>query len=98
MQTKRLLMALLAMGTFGTMAIASAPAGATIVPIDPLDPQICIQQSGSSCAGGDPNLITSPSSFEVFAEGNHNLVAPLLVIVGVYNGSGTPTITYPAGT
>jgi PEP-CTERM motif len=88
---------LAAASLLGTLALASAPAGATVVPIDPLDPQICIQQTGTSCAGGDPNLITSPGSFNVFVEGNHNLQDPLLVIVGVYNGDGTPSLTYPAG-
>jgi hypothetical protein len=79
-------------------AIFATPASATIIP-DLVDPQICIQQSGTSCAGGDPNLITSPSSFNVFVEGNHTLQDPLLVVIAVYNGvGGTPTVTYSGGT
>ena len=98
MRTKRLA-ALIAATILGTLALSSGPAGATVVPIDPLDPQICIQQSGTSCAGGDPNLITNPGSFNIFVEGNHNLQDPLLVIIGVYNGvGGTPSISYPGGT
>jgi hypothetical protein len=82
----------------GALALASAPAGATVIPEDPLDPQIFIQQSGNAPAGGDPNLITSPGSFVIGVAGNHNLQDPLLVIIGVYNGDGTPSLTYPAGT
>jgi hypothetical protein len=97
--TRKRLAALMAVGMLGTFVLSSRPAGATVVPIDPLDPQICIQQSGTSCAGGDPNLITNPGSFNIFVEGNHNLQDPLLVIIGVYNGvGGTPSLSYPGGT
>src|SRR2546429_4810773 len=61
---------------------------------DVIDPQICIQQSGNSCAGGDPNTITNPAAFNVFVEGNHTLQNPLLVVVAEYNGIGIPTISY----
>ena len=62
---------------------------------DVIDPQICIQQSGNSCADGDPNSITNPAAFNVFVEGNHTLQNPLLVVVAEYNGfGGTPTISY----
>ena len=57
--------------------------------------QIFIQQSGSSAAGGDPNIISNTASF-VIGEAAGSAVAqnPLLVIVGVYNGIGTPSISF----
>lgn len=59
-----------------------------------LDPQIFVQQSGSSPATGDPNLITDPDAFNIGVAGSSTLQNPLLVIVGVYNGNGTPTISF----
>lgn len=59
-----------------------------------LDPQIFVQQSGTSPAGGDPNVISNTGSFVVGVAGSHTLQNPLLVIVGVYNGSGTPSISF----
>jgi len=80
--------ALAATSMLGALALVSAPAGAS---------QIFVQQSGNAPAGGDPNVITSPGSFVVGTAGNHDLQDPLLVIIGVYNGDGTPSLTYPAG-
>lgn len=68
-----------------TFALASSTAKAD---------QIFIQQSGTSAAGGDPNLITNTAGFVVGVAGNHNLDNPLIVIVAVYNGSGTPAISF----
>jgi len=86
----------------GLLALATAavatPACATIVPLDPNDPQIFVQQSGNAPAGGDPNIITGPGSFVIGVAGNFTLQDPLLVIVGVYDGSGTPSITFPGVT
>ena len=62
--------------------------------IDPLDPQIIVCQSCTSAPGGDPNIITDTSSFNIFVQGNNTLVSPTLVIVAEYNGSGTPTVSY----
>src|SRR5438105_10663946 len=62
--------------------------------IDPLDPQIIVCQSCTNAPGGDPNIITNTSSFNMFVEGNHTLVSPTLVVVAEYNGSGTPTVSY----
>ncbi len=73
----------------GALALASSPAGATVI-----DPQIFIQQSGSSPAGGDPNLITNTGAFTVGVAGNFTLQNPLLIIVGVYDGNGTPSISF----
>ena len=44
----------------GALALLSSPAGAVVI-----DPQIFIQQSGSSPAGGDPNLITNTGAFTI---------------------------------
>jgi len=74
------------------LAFASSPAGATVV-----DPQIFVQQSGSNPAGGDPNLITNTGAFTVGVAGNFTLQNPLLIIVGVYDGNGTPSITFGGG-
>jgi len=80
---------------FAALMLGSAPAGATVVAPVVLDPQIFIQQSGSSPAGGDPNLITDTSAFVAGVAGNHTLQDPLLVIVGAYNGTGgTPSISF----
>ena len=76
----------------GALALASSPAGATVV-----DPQIFVQQSGSNPAGGDPNLITNTGAFTVGVAGNFTLQNPLLIIVGVYDGNGTPSITFGGG-
>jgi hypothetical protein len=56
--------------------------------------QIFIQQSGTSALGGGPNVITNPGSFVVGLSGSGELDNPLLVIVGVLNGVGTPTISF----
>lgn len=68
-----------------TVALASSTARAD---------QIFIQQSGTSPAGGDPNLITNTGGFMVGIAGNHSTQNPLIIIVGVYNGSGTPAISF----
>jgi hypothetical protein len=66
------------------------------------DPQIFIQQSGTSPAngtaiGGHSNLITDTSAFVLgVAGGNFIGNNPLLVIVGDFDGVGTPVITSSA--
>ncbi len=73
-----------------TFALASYTAKADVI-----DPQLYIQQSGTSPAGGDPNIINAGTGgFVVGVAGNHTLLDPLLVIVGVYDGSGVPAITF----
>lgn len=57
--------------------------------------QITVCQSCTSAPGGDPNLITDPSSFNVLLQGSGSLVSPLLIVVAEYNGVGTPTISFP---
>lgn len=86
----------LGMGTATALlafAAAYSPANAQV-----FDPQIFVQQTGSSPAGGDPNLITNTGAFNVGVAGNFTLQDPLLVIVGVYDGSGTPTISFNGST
>lgn len=68
-----------------TVALASSTARAS---------QIFIQQSGNTAAGGDPNLITNTGAFVVGNAGNHTLQNPLLIIVAVYDGNGTPSISF----
>jgi hypothetical protein len=63
-----------------------------------IDPQIFIAQTApvppNSPVGGDPNIITNTGAFFVGVAGNEILQNPLLVIVGVYNGNGTPSISF----
>ena len=56
--------------------------------------QLFIQQSGSSPAGGDPNLITNPGAFVVGPAGNQTYLSPTLIVVADYNGVGTPTVSF----
>ena len=77
------------LGLMGAIGIPSA-----LATIDPLDPQIIVCQSCTSAPGGDPNIITNTSSFNMFVEGNNTLVSPTLVVVAELNGSGTPTVSF----
>src|SRR5215471_10037616 len=92
MLSRRFLSVFASTAALGALAFLSYPASATVID----DPQIFIQQSGGSPAGGDPNTITNPGSFVVGVAGNFTLQNPLLIIVGVYDGNGTPSITYGA--
>ena len=89
--------------TFGAAMVgalicwAASPARATIIPDDPTDPQIFVQQTGNAPAGGDPNIINGPSSFNIGVAGNHTLQNPLLVIIATYNGGAAPTVTFAGG-
>ena len=56
--------------------------------------QLFVQQSGTAPAGGDPNVLTNTGSFVIGAAGNFTLQDPLLVVVGVYNGMGTPSLSF----
>jgi hypothetical protein len=58
------------------------------------DPQITICQSCTAAPGGDPNLITNTGAFNVLLQGSQTLQDPLLIVVAVYNGSGTPSISF----
>jgi len=82
---KRTLVLLTLLVGLGLMA---APAFAQV------DPQIFVYQFCTAPAGGDPNVITNTGAFNVGIAGNHTLQNPLLVIIGVYNGSGTPTVSF----
>ncbi|MGH7077450.1 MAG: PEP-CTERM sorting domain-containing protein [Acetobacteraceae bacterium] len=79
---------------FGTLAATALAAGAMATPANAA--QIFIQQSttATSAAGGDPNIITNLGAFGVGVAGSATLQNPLLIIVGSYNGSGTPSISY----
>jgi len=87
--TKFLKLAVLSTFLFA-FALASSTSRASVI-----DPQLYVQQSGTAPAGGDPNIINvGTGGFVVGVAGNHTLLDPLLVIVGVYNGSGVPAITF----
>ncbi len=65
------------------------------------DPQIffcqggpCLSPPGGTAIGGESNLITDPSNIGVGVAGSATLQNPLLIIVGVYNGNGTPSISF----
>lgn len=61
--------------------------------------QITICQSCTTAPGGDPNLITDPSSFNMFLQGASSTgVAPTLIVIAEYNGGGAaPTVTVNGG-
>jgi PEP-CTERM motif len=56
--------------------------------------QIFVCQSCTAPPGGEPNIITDASAFNVGIAGSHTLQDPLLIIVAVYNGDGTPSIDF----
>ena len=67
-----------------------------------VDPQIffcqggpCTSAPGGTAIGGESNLITNTNSIGVgVAGGQFTLQNPLLIIVGVYDGNGTPSISF----
>lgn len=79
----------LVLGLIASMVLAFS-ANATVIADDPLDPQIFVQQSGTSPAGGDPNLILTGATnpFVIGVAGSATLQNPLLVIVASYDGTG----------
>lgn len=58
--------------------------------------QLFICQSCSTAPGGDPNIITNTSSFNVGVAGGAAQQNPLLIVVAVYDGNGTPSISFGA--
>lgn len=57
--------------------------------------QIYVCQSCTAPPGGDPNIISNTSAFNVGVAGSATLESPLLIIVAVYDGNGVPTISFP---
>jgi len=57
--------------------------------------QIVVCQSCTSAPGGDPNLITDTTSFNMFLSGSSaTSLNPTLIVIAEYNGvGGTPTVT-----
>ena len=85
---------LAAIAAAGVLALGSSGALASAWNAT-LDPQIFVQQSGTSPAGGDPNLITNTGAFTVGVAGNFTLQNPLLIIVGCDGGCSTaPSISF----
>lgn len=75
---------LLMLGMAGAPTASASAAGG---------PQIFVCQSCTAPPGGDPNVITNTGSFNVgVAGGVFTLQNPLLIIVGLYNGGGSPAI------
>src|SRR5438094_10631341 len=73
-------------------------AHAGIIPDDPLDPQIFVQQAGNAPAGGDPNILTNDTGFVIGVAGASTVLQnPLLVIVAAWDGQGTPVLTSTSG-
>src|SRR5690348_1807541 len=56
--------------------------------------QIFVCQSCTAAPGGEPNVITDTSGFDVGLAGSGTDASPLLIVVGVYNGGVTPTISF----
>lgn len=94
MWNRKSLLGLAAGTVLGSVVLSSPPASANVV-----DPQIFVQGSGTTPAGGDPNSINAePGNFVVGVAGSKTLEDPLLIIVGEYNGVGVPTLSCPSGT
>ena len=55
--------------------------------------QIFVCQSCTAPPGGDPNIISNTSSFDIGVAGGAAQQNPLIIIVAVYDGNGVPTIT-----
>jgi len=70
-------------------ALLPSPAAADLI----VDPQLFVQNSGTAPAGGDPNLITAPGTtgFVVGVAGSDTMEDPLLLIIGVYDGTSSST-------
>ncbi len=76
------------------LVAAVALAGTCMLGVAHAD-QIFVQQSGTAPAGGDPNVLTNTGGFVIGAAGgNFTLQDPLLVVIGVYNGMGSPSLTF----
>jgi hypothetical protein len=67
-----------------------------------VDPQIyfcqggpCTSPPGGTAIGGESNLITNTNTIGVgVAGGTFTLQNPLVIIVGVYDGNGTPSVSF----
>ena len=82
------------------MGLGAVAANATVIADDPNDPQIFVQQSGTSPAGGDPNLILTGATnpFVIGVAGSATLQNPTLLIIASYNGTGaTPSVSCVSG-
>src|SRR5690242_1530320 len=57
--------------------------------------QIVVCQSCTSAPGGDPNLITDTSAFNMFLSGaSSTSLTPTLIVIAEYNGiGGLPTLS-----
>jgi hypothetical protein len=82
------------------LALTAGSARAVVVIPDTVpDPQLFLCDSCTSSPSGpflDPYVITTPSGFNVGVQGNHTMDDPLLIIIGVYNGTAAttrPTLT-----
>ena len=63
------------------------------------DPQIYVCQSCTASPGGDPNVITNTSAFDVGWDGSASSGNDLLIVLGVYDYSGgaAPMVSYGPG-
>src|SRR5690242_21762603 len=78
------------------LLVFAAVAGALALCLSPTASanQVFICQSCTAPPGGDPNIINGTGPLHVGLAGSGSLQNPLLVIIGVYNGSGTPAIAW----
>ena len=74
-----------ACGLVGLFALAAVPGHAAA---------IVVEQSTTSSATSAANAISDPAEFVISNSAGFSLADPLLVIVGVFDGDGTPTIGY----
>lgn len=85
MGSKRWIVGLASFAVLGMLSAVSVQSA--------LADQIVVCQSCTTAPGGDPNIITDSSSFNMFIEGNGKVdAAPTLIVIAQYNGVGTPTV------
>jgi len=85
MGSKRWIVGLASFAVLGMLSAVSVQSA--------LADQIVVCQSCSSAPAGDPNVITNPSSFNMFIEGTGKLdAAPTLIVIAEYNDVGVPTV------
>lgn len=60
--------------------------------------QLFVCQSCTAPPGGDPNPISNTGAFNVGVAGNHTEDNPLLIVVAVYDGMGTPSVSFTGAT
>jgi hypothetical protein len=81
-------------GGLAVMLGTGSADAAQIFVCQPSNTQPCTSPPGGTAIGGESNLITTPSAFDIGVAGNFTLQSPLLVGVALENGVGTGSISF----